>query len=72
MTNVVPGHFVTKLEVPPENIISEAAKVKMQRVIIIGLTEDGDTYFGMSDGDVGTALYDIEIFKRSLIDAALS
>jgi hypothetical protein len=67
-SNILMLPVVTKLAIPCERILSEAAKLDFTRIIIIGLDTDGDEYFASSDPDGGTLLWDLERVKYKLID----
>lgn len=61
---------ITTLPIDPERIIEQAAKQTFERVLIIGLTDDGDEYVAASDPDGGTFLWDIERAKLKLLRVA--
>lgn len=70
MSNVVDLDCISSLPLNPERVLAKAAAHKFVRVLIIGVTEDGDEYFGSSDPDGGTALWDMERAKHKLMKIA--
>ncbi len=68
--NVVPFTGVTSLDIDPAMTLREASKVKFQRVLVIGLTDEDDEYISCSCADGGTFLWDIERAKLRLLRMA--
>lgn len=66
MTNVIPIGGITKLDLPPDQIL-EAAMGKMESVILIGYDENGEHYFASNIADGGTCIWLVEQFKRELL-----
>ncbi len=67
----MPGEIVnwsgiTKLDMPPDRIL-EAAKDKLEGVVILGFTKDGDEYFASSYADGGEMLWLLERAKKALL-----
>jgi hypothetical protein len=65
--NVVPFSGITKLDLPPDRILN-AAVGKLQSVVVIGYTKDGDEHFATSYADGGETLWLVERFKKALLD----
>ena len=59
---------ITKLDLPPDRIL-EAAKEKLEGVIVIGFDKDGEFYGASSYADGGTALWLLEICKKKLMES---
>lgn len=59
----------TSLDISPELVLSEASKQEFERVIVIGLTKDGDEYVSCSDADGGVFLWDVERAKHRMMRA---
>lgn len=68
MAEVVELNVITRLDLPPDRLL-EGAKGKLESVIIIGYTEDGEEYFASSKADGGTCLWLIERYKAALLAA---
>lgn len=66
--NVVGIGGVTRLDIPAERVIDEAAKADLDAVIIIGTDQDGDFYFASSQADGGDVLWWLEIAKKRLLE----
>ena len=66
MTNVVDFPGVTYLDLPADKIL-EGAKDKLEGVIVMGYTKDGNEYFASSYADGGDALWLMERFKMALL-----
>ncbi|MDL2203533.1 hypothetical protein QQF51_12780 [Brucella intermedia] len=64
--NVVNLRCQTILPLEPDALLEQAAG-KLSRVIIIGETLDGKTYFAFSDDDARSVLWDLEARKADLI-----
>lgn len=67
----MPGEIVnwsgiTRLDMPPDRIL-EAAKDKLEGVVILGFTKDGDEYFASSYADGGEMLWLLERAKKALL-----
>ena len=69
MGNVVDLGVITTLSLDPERVL-EKAKGKLERVIIIGFTHEGDEYFASSEADGGCILWDMERVKLKLLRVA--
>lgn len=60
---------VTRLNLPPDRIL-EAAKGKLESVVLIGYDKDGDIYTASSLADGGTVLWLMEKLKLRLMGLA--
>lgn len=69
MGEVVNWRGITTLPLDPERVI-DAAKGKLERVVIIGRTVDGEEYFASSEADGGTVMWDLERAKLRLLRTA--
>lgn len=67
MGEVINLSIETKAPIPPEKIISGAAEQKFDRVIVIGVLEDGTSYLAFSDPDGGHVVWDMERAKYALM-----
>ena len=68
--NVVDLGTVTKLDLDPVRVLDQASKHEFSRVMILGITKDGQEYYAMSCGDASAALWDMERCRYSLMQAA--
>lgn len=66
MSNVVNIGCVTKLDLPIDTVL-EGAKDKLDAVVIIGYTKDGDEYFASTFADGGSVLWLLEKCKKQLL-----
>lgn len=66
MSNVIPLGNITTLDLPPDRVL-DAAKGKLESVVIIGWTEDGEEYFASTDPDSGSVIWLLERFKKALL-----
>ena len=68
--NVVyaPFDFETIHDLPPEDILNAAIGNNLTVVTIIGEDEDGKPYYGSSTGDLQMILWQLEIFKKKLLE----
>jgi hypothetical protein len=67
--NVITLHNETRLDLPPERILTAAIEAKVEPVVIVGLGEDGELYFASTTGDAGAVLMLLERAKKALIEA---
>jgi hypothetical protein len=70
MSNVVDLPVITTLPIDTKRVLAKAAEQAFTRVMIIGVTEEGEEYFASSDPDGGTLLWDMERVKHALMKAA--
>jgi hypothetical protein len=66
MSNVVLFTGISSLPLDPDRLLDEAIG-KLDRVLIIGVTKDGDEYFKSSDPDGATCIWDMERAKLKLL-----
>jgi hypothetical protein len=64
--NVTRLNVVTTLPLDPDHIL-DAAKGKLEHVVIVGRTKDGGEYLAFSDPDMGHAVFDMERAKLKLL-----
>lgn len=64
---VVPFPGITTLDADPANILRFAMTENFQRVLVIGLLDDGSLYTASSTADGGTLLWDMERTKHRLM-----
>lgn len=69
MGKVVPLGCVTRLDLPPDRVL-EGAIGKLEGVVIMGFTTDGDEYFSSTYADGGTVCWLLERCKRRLMASA--
>ena len=55
-------------DLAPNTVLEEAAKGDLVRVLVIGETADGRTFFSSSTGDAATVLLDLKLTERAVID----
>ena len=71
MGDVVILPVVTTLDIPAERILNRALENNLEKVVVIGTTKDGDTYFASSVADGGSVLWLMEICKEALLRGSL-
>lgn len=64
---IIPIGCVTKLDLPPDQIL-ERAKGTLETVVILGYTTDGEEYFASSISDGGTVMWLAERMKLQLMN----
>jgi len=57
--------------VKPNDLLTYAASMDLERVLIIGVTRDGRGAYLMSDPTTSKAIFDMEIFKAKLMKEVL-
>lgn len=67
MSEVTNIGCITTLDIPPDQIL-EAAMDKLEHVVIIGYTKDGDEYFAASAADGASTLWMLERCKKKLLE----
>jgi hypothetical protein len=67
LAKAIPFAGITKLDLPPDRILKEAAD-KLEGVVIVGFDKDGDEYFASSYADGRTVLWLLERCKAVLLD----
>jgi hypothetical protein len=70
MGEVVTFTGVTKLDLPPDRILADAVG-KLEGVVILGYTKEGDEFFASSYADGGNVLWLLERLKKQLLEADL-
>ena len=70
MGEVVELNVITKLPIDPKRILSKASEHSFERVLIIGVEEDGSFYFASSEPDGGCVLWDMERARHLLMKIA--
>lgn len=69
MSNVVKFPGITRLDMDPERVL-EAAVGRLEGVVVLGLTKDGEEeYFASSYADGGTVMWLLERCKKKLLEA---
>ena len=58
---------ITSIDLPPDRILEQAIS-KLDAVVIMGYTTDGERYFASSIADGGTVLWLIEQCKLALLN----
>lgn len=61
---------ITTLDLDPKRVLSAASKEDFERVIVIGILQDGEEYVSASAADGGTVLWDVERAKLRLLRRA--
>ena len=69
MGEVVDLSVISTLPLDPDRVLQKAAG-KLERVLIIGRTKDGEEYFASSESDGGTLLWDMERARHALMKIA--
>lgn len=67
MAEIVRFPGITYLDTDPDRAL-EAAIGKLDGVVIVGFTKDGDEYFASSYADGGNTLWLLERFKKMLME----
>lgn len=68
MGSVVTFRGITKLDLPPDRILEDAIG-KLEGVVILGYTKEGDEFFASSYADGGNVLWLLERLKKQLLEA---
>lgn len=66
MSNVVKFTGITFLDMPPD-VILESALGKLESVIVLGYTNDGEEYFSASMADGADALWHLQRAAHKLL-----
>lgn len=69
MAKIIPFTGITKLDMPPDRVLEEAIG-RLDGVVILGYTKDGEEYFGSTYADGGTVLWLLERLKLDLLRVA--
>lgn len=59
--------LVTRLDIPVDRVLDNAALSGMQAVVILGYDEKGEFYFASSYADGGDVLWLLEKAKKELL-----
>jgi hypothetical protein len=70
MGKVIDLPVITRLDLPPKRVLARAAKRTFQRVLVIGVLEDGSEFVAASAADGGTLLWDMERVRHKLMRIA--
>ena len=57
---------MTKNDIDADFVL-EAAKGKMDNVLVLGIDKEGNEYFAASSSDLGDALLIVELFKKRIV-----
>lgn len=66
--NVIDLDIMTSQDIDPNRVLMGAINRNLEGCILIGYTNDGDTYFASSYADGGTVLWLMEKYKKELMD----
>lgn len=55
-------------DLPPSEVLMEAAKMSLVRVLVFGETADGRTFYTSSTGDAASILLDLKLTERAVLD----
>lgn len=58
---------ITKLDLDPDRVL-EAAKGKLQGVVVVGFYHDGEFYGASSYADGGNAIWLLEVCKKRILE----
>lgn len=65
--NVIPFGGITRLDIDPDRVLTSAIG-KLECVVVVGLSKDGDEYFASSMADGADALWYLERCKKKLLE----
>jgi hypothetical protein len=71
MSNVIPLGCVTKLDLPVERVL-EAAKERLESVVLVGWDTEGELYFASTIADGGDVNWLLDKAKQALLAEDLS
>ena len=66
MGKVIPLRNITRLDLPVD-LVLDGAKDRLEGVVIMGHTTDGEEYFASTYADAGVVLWLMERLKAQLI-----
>lgn len=66
MAQIIQWRGITKLDLPPDRVL-EAAKGKMEGVVLLGYDKEGGEYFASTYADGGDVLWLLERCKTKLL-----
>ena len=67
MGDVIDGRFITRIDLPAEEVLSRAQARDLESVVILGYDKDGNEYFSSSIADGGTVLWLTERARLKLM-----
>lgn len=59
---------VARWDIPAERVIEDAIDANLDKVVILGYTQDGDEYFASSIADGGSVVWLMEMAKKQLLE----
>lgn len=62
---------VTTHSLPIERVLNGALDAKLTSVIVIGWGGDGEFYFASSEASGASAMWDMEVAKKKLLEVSL-
>ena len=65
---IITPSFNTRLDIPPERVLDAAKEAKLDDVLVIGRTNDGELYMACSTGDGPEILWLIENAKGYILN----
>lgn len=66
--DVVTFPGITKLDLPPERLLTQALEAQPDSVVIVGYGKDGEFYFASSKADGAEVLWLLELAKKRLLE----
>lgn len=70
MAEIITLPCITKLNLPPERILSGAKEANLSGVVVLGYKADGEVYFASSYADGGDVMWLMELCKAKLLKIA--
>ena len=67
--NVIPLGMVTRLDLPPDQVLL-GAKGNLDGLVLIGYDKDGELYFASTYADGGDVLWLLEKCKQALLEVS--
>ena len=71
MSNVVNLPCITRLNLSPERILSEALEADLDGAVVMGYTKEGEAYFASTYADGGHVMWLMELCKAKLLQIAV-
>lgn len=68
MGEIVKYPGITKLDLPPERILSAALERELTEVVVVGFDKEGEYYFSSSVADGGSVIWLLEMAKKKLLE----
>lgn len=66
MSNIIPIGCITKLDIPPDDVL-QGAMGKLEGAVILGFDKEGEEYFASTYADGGDVLWLLERCKQELM-----